>query len=82
MPSAGGERSVTAKCEMVHIHHSDCGCQWCAAGLDEGCRGHAVAALADGRRIVTRVCDDCAIRMHLDGVYVIRRDDGRPVMSS
>lgn len=72
-----------ARCGMIHPHHPDCACPWCKAHLDEPCHEPAVATLFDGRRAVLRVCDECAVAMHLKAdVYRVKRDDGRPVVAS
>lgn len=76
-------RSDPTKCEMILAHHADCECPWCRANLDERCSAPAVAALLDRGRLALRVCDGCAVEMHLaDDAYMVQRDDGRPVMSS
>ncbi len=73
----------SAKCEMIHAHHPDCTCEWCKAHVDEKCGQPVVATLYDGKRPVLRVCDECAISMHLEAdVYTVRRDDGLPVFSN
>jgi hypothetical protein len=75
-------RMAMGKCQMIKAHHPDCECQLCMAQLDEQCAAPAVAVLLDGRRAIGRICDECAVAMHLEGDYAVKRDDGRPVMSS
>lgn len=74
---------MTPSCGMIRAHHPDCRCARCEAGQDERCPGVAVATLIDSRRAALRVCDECAVAMHLeDDGYWVRRDDGRAVLSS
>lgn len=65
------------KCRMVVIHHPDCECQWCVRHLDEECAAPAVGTCeGDGR-----VCEECAVQMHLEG-FAIVWDDGRRGVAS
>lgn len=57
---------------MIRVHHSDCTCEWCKAGLDEECGAPTVGVTADRNR----VCEECAVQMHIEDFAVIY-DDGR-----
>lgn len=73
----------TEKCQVIQIHHPDCECEWCKAGVDERCSSYTVATLFDGKRKVMRVCDEHAIVFYLEAdVYRVERDDGRQVLAS
>jgi hypothetical protein len=69
------------KCRMIKVHHPDCECQWCTMSLDEECAEPAVASVLD-RSGGWRVCEECAVVMHLEGDFRVVWDDGRSGVAS
>ena len=60
------------KCGTIRVHHSDCACLWCRCHLDERCDETTIGITEDR----VRVCEECAVAMHVEGFAVIY-DDGR-----
>ena len=66
---------------MVHVYRSDPWRKICRMKLQDPCSKQAIATYMYSEYKRYRVCDDCAVSLHLKG-FSVYRDDGRDVVSS
>jgi len=76
-----GKKAVeptAAQCEMVDVHHPDCGCESCKMMLDVQCLEPCVGVVPESGN--TRVCGACAAQQEREGFAVAYHEGTRFVI--